>query len=325
MDRLQGMEIFVAVAEAGGFAKAGARLHLSPPAVTRAIAALEERLGVRLFNRTTRSVAPTEAGLRFLDRARAVLQQIEEAEKDAAGEMALPAGHLAVTASVSFGRHAVARVVSEYLRANPRVAVSLLLLDRQVNLVEEGVDVAVRIGELPDSSLVARAVGRVRRLLVASPDYLARHGTPATPAELRLHEVIGFTGLMPNREWRHVQDGRGATVRLAPRFELNDAAAAIAAAEAGEGITVSLCYMVADAIREGRLVPVLAPFTPPAVPVHLVTPQARLVAPKVRAFLDLAAPRLRARLATDLAVHLDALPDRSLPPAEERVSDAARS
>jgi DNA-binding transcriptional LysR family regulator len=308
MDRLQGMEIFVAVAETGGFAKAAARLHLSPPVVTRAVAALEERLGVRLFNRTTRSVAPTEAGLRFLDRARAVLQQIEEAEKDAAGEMALPAGQLTVTASVSFGRHAVAPVVSEYLRAHPRVSVSLLMLDRQVNLVEEGVDVAVRIGELPDSSLVARAVGRVRRLLVASPGYLARRGVPATPADLRLHEVIGFTGLMPNRDWRHVQDGRGAAVRLAPRFELNDAAAAIAAAEAGEGITISLCYMVAGAIRDGRLVPVLEPFTPAAVPVHLVTPQARLVAPKVRAFLDLAAPRLRRRLETDLAVHLGAVP-----------------
>lgn len=248
MDRLQGMEIFVAVAETGGFAKAAARLHLSPPAVTRAVAALEERLGVRLFNRTTRSVLPTEAGLRFLDRARAVLQQIEEAEKDAAGEMVLPSGHLTVTASVSFGRHAVAPVVSDYLRAYPRVSASLLMLDRQVNLVEEGVDVAVRIGELPDSSLVARAVGRVRRLLVASPDYLARRGVPAAPADLRLHEVIGFTGLMPNREWRHVQDGRSAAVRLAPRYELN--AAAIAAAEAGEGITVSLCYMAAGAIRE---------------------------------------------------------------------------
>jgi DNA-binding transcriptional LysR family regulator len=307
MDRLQGMEIFVAVAETGGFARAAARLHLSPPVLTRAVAALEQRLGVRLLNRTTRSVQPTEAGLRFLERARALLQQIDEAEKDAAGEMAAPAGQLAVTASVSFGRHAVVPVVTEYLRANPRVSVSLLMLDRQVNLVEEGIDVAVRIGALPDSGLVARAVGRVRRLLVASPGYLDRRGAPALPAELRVHDVIGFTGLMPNRDWRHVQDGRSATIRLAPRLELNDAAAAIAAAEAGEGITPTLCYMVAGAIRAGRLVPVLAPFTPEAVPVQLVTPQARLVAPKVRAFLDLAAPRLRARLAGDLAVHLEAV------------------
>jgi len=308
MDRLQSMEIVVAVGETGGFARAAAELHLSPPVVTRAVAALEERLGVRLFNRTTRSVAPTEAGLRFLEKARSLLQQVEEAEREAAGEMALPTGQLTVSASVAFGRYAVASVMAAYLRANPRVSASLLMVDRQVNLIEEGVDVAVRIGELPDSSLVARAVGQVRRLLVASPAYLARRGQPATPADLRLHEVIGFTGLMPNREWRHVQDGRAATLRLAPRLELNDAAAAIAAAEAGEGITVTICYMVAEAIRVGRLVPVLAPFAPPPVPVHLVTPQARLVAPKVRAFLDLAAPRLRERLATDLAVHLDSVP-----------------
>ncbi|CAH0130555.1 LysR family transcriptional regulator [Roseomonas sp. CECT 9278] len=308
MDRLQSMEIFVTVAETGGFAKAAGRLHLSPPVVTRAVAALEERLGVRLFNRTTRSVVPTEAGLRFLDKARSLLQQLEEAEKDAAGEMALPTGQLTVTASVSFGRAAVAPVVAEYLRANPRVCATLLMLDRQVNLIDEGVDIAVRIGDLPDSSMVARAVGRVRRLLVASPSYLARRGVPSTPADLHLHEAIGFTGLMPNREWRYVQDGRVATLRLAPRFELNDAAAAIAAAEAGEGITIALCYMVAGAIREGRLVPVLLPFSAPAVPVHLVTPQARLVAPKVRAFLDLAAPRLRARLESDLAIRLEAAP-----------------
>ncbi|WP_230163778.1 LysR family transcriptional regulator [Roseomonas sp. CECT 9278] len=302
------MEIFVAVAETGGFAKAAVRLHLSPPVVTRAVAALEERLGVRLFDRSTRHVAPTEAGLRFLERARTLLQELDEAEKAATGELALPTGHLTVTASVAFGRHVVAPVVAEYLRANPRVSVSMLMLDRQVNLIEEGVDIAVRIGDLPDSSLVARTVGRVRRVLVASPDYLARRGMPATPADLRLHEVIGFTGLMPNREWRFVQDGRSAVLRLAPRFEVNDAAAAIAAAEADEGITLALCYMVAGAVREGRLVPVLLPFSPPAVPVHLVTPQARLVAPKVRAFLDLAAPRLRARLATDLAVHLATTP-----------------
>jgi len=302
MDRLQSMEIFVAVAETGGFARAAARLHLSPPAVTRAVAALEERLGVRLFDRTTRRVAPTEAGLRLLERARPLLREIDEAEREATGERVLPTGHLTVTASTSFGRLAVAPVVAEYLRAHPRVSVSLLMLDRQVNLIDEGVDIAVRIADLPDSSLVTRSVGRVRRLLVASPDYLARNGTPSTPAELRLHEVIGFTGLMPNREWRHVQDGRGAVQRLAPRLELNDSAAAVAAAEAGEGITLALCYMVADAIRGGRLVPVLLPFATAAVPVQLVTPQARLMAPKVRAFLDLAAPRLRARLAGDLAV-----------------------
>jgi DNA-binding transcriptional LysR family regulator len=303
MDRLQTLEIFVAVAEGGGFARAAAKLHLSPPVVTRAVAALEDRLGVRLFNRTTRSVALTEAGLRFLDGAREVLQRVDDVEKEAAGETAMPAGHLTVGASVTFGRHAVAAVATEFLAAHPRVSLSLVLADRLVNLIEEDVDVAVRIGALPDSSLVARQVGRVQRLLVASPDYLARRGTPRDPAELRLHDMIAFTGLMPNREWRFHRDGRSVPVRLAPRFELNDAAAAIAAAEAGHGITPALCYAVAQAINEGRLVPVLPDATGPPVPVQVVYPQSRLVAPKVRAFVDLAARRLRERLSTDLAIH----------------------
>jgi DNA-binding transcriptional LysR family regulator len=308
MDRLQSMEVFVAVAEAGGFAKAAARLHLSPPAVTRAVAALEERLGVRLLNRTTRSVVPTEAGLRFLESARALLQGVDAAEKEAAGETATPSGALTVGASVTLGRLAVAPVAAEFLAAHPRVSVSLVLADRVMSLVEEGIDVAVRIGELPDSSLVGRVVGRVRRLLVASPAYLARRGAPREPSELRLHEVIAFTGLMPNREWRHVQDGRSAAVRLAPRLEVNDASAALAAAEAGHGITIALSYMAAEAIRAGRLVPVLAAFSPPAVPVRLVYPQARLIAPKLRAFLEFAGERLRERLAIGIA------PDGSAPP-----------
>jgi len=306
MDRLQSLEIFVAVAEARGFARAAARLHLSAPVVTRAVAALEDRLGVRLFNRTTRNVALTEAGLRFLDGAREVLQRVEEVEKEAAGETSLPTGHLTVSAPVTFGRYAVAGVAAEFLRAHPRVTLSLGLADRMVNLVEEGVDVAVRIGDLPDSSLVARQVGHVQRILVASPAYLARRGMPEDPSELRLHEVIAFTGLMPNREWRFRRDGRSLPVRVAPRFEVNDATAALAAAEAGEGITIAFCYMAAQAINEGRLVPVLRALAAPPVPVQLVHPQARLVAPKVREFVALAARRLRERLATDLAIRAPA-------------------
>ena len=307
MDRLQTLEIFVAVAEGGGFARAATKLHLSPPVVTRAVAALEERLGVRLLNRTTRSVVATDAGLRLLESARALLQQIDTAEKEAAGETSTPSGHLMVSASVTLGRRAVAPIIGDFLRAHPRVSASLILHDRLVNLIDEGVDVAVRIGELPDSSLVARQVGRVQRLLVASPDYLARRGLPQDPTDLRLHDVIAFTGLMPNREWRFVRDGRNAVVRLAPRFEVNDAAAAIAASEAGDGITIALCYMVAEAINTGRLVAVLPEVTPPPVPVQLVYPQARLVAPKVRAFVDLASRRLREQLSTDFAIHVRAL------------------
>ena len=317
MDRLQGMEIFVAVAEAGGFAKAAARLHLSPPVVTRAVAALEERLGVRLLNRTTRSVAPTEAGLRFLDSARTLLHQVEAAEKEVAGDLAEPSGQLTVSASVTLGRCAVAPVAAEFLRAWPKVSISLLFVDRPVNLVEEGIDVAVRIGELPDSSLVARRVGGVRRVLVASPGYLAAHGTPHAAAELRSHDVIGFTGLMPNREWHYLQDGRSEHLRLSPRLETNDLTAAIAAAEAGDGITLAPCYVVAEAISQGRLVPVLPHLAGPPVPVQVVHAQSRLAAPKLRAFVDLAVRRLRERLAGELAVANGARPLRR--PAEAKL------
>jgi DNA-binding transcriptional LysR family regulator len=296
MDRLHELEVFVAVAGAGSFAKAGTRLRLSPPAVTRAISALEDRLGARVFNRTTRSLTITDVGQRFLDSARRVLVDLDAAEKEAVGETAMPQGHLTITASVTFGRSALAPLVCGFLSQHPRVTASVVLLDRVVNLVEEGIDLAVRIGPLPDSSLIAKRVGAVRRILVASPDYLARRGTPVSPADLKLHSVIAFTGLMPNREWRFASGRSPNSVALNPTLEINDATAAIAAAEMGHGITIALSYMVHEKIREGKLVMVLDDFTPSPRPVHLVYPQTRLVAPKVRAFVDYAAPRLKLAL-----------------------------
>jgi DNA-binding transcriptional LysR family regulator len=296
VDRLHEIEVFVAVADAGGFAKAGKRLRLSPPAVTRAISALEDRLGARVFNRTTRSIAITDVGRRFLESARRVLADLEAAEKEAVGERATPHGHLTVTASVTFGRTALAPVVCDFLGQHPRVSASVLLLDRVANLVEEGIDVAVRIGRLPDSNLVAKRIGAVRRVLVASPEYLARRAVPTSPAELRVHSVIAFTGLMPNREWRFQNGQKAGSLALQPRFEINDAVAAIRAAEMGYGIAIALSYMVGEKIRAGTLVPVLDAFALPAQPVHLVHPQARLVAPRIRAFIDFAAPRLKAVL-----------------------------
>ncbi|ACL63936.1 transcriptional regulator, LysR family [Anaeromyxobacter dehalogenans 2CP-1] len=319
MDRLHQLQVFVAVAEAGGFARAGARLRLSPPAVTRAIAALEGRVGARLFNRTTRTVRPTEAGLRFLEPARRVLADLETAEREAAGEGAAPAGHLTLTASVTFGRWALAPVVRAFLGLHPGVTASLVLVDRVVNLVEEGVDVAVRIGQLPDSDLVARKVGEIRRVLVASPAYLRAHGAPSSPARLRAHAVIAFTGLHAGREWRFVDGGRQVAVPVAPRLVVNDALAALDAAEAGDGITLALSYMVAERIAAGRLVPVLGRFAPPPVPVQLVHPHARLVAPKVRAFVDFAAPRLAAAIAA-----LPPIPERS-PRSPRRPDRATRA
>ncbi|MGD9724813.1 MAG: LysR family transcriptional regulator [Alphaproteobacteria bacterium] len=296
MDRLHEIEVFIAVADAGSFAKAGARLRLSPPAVTRAISALEDRIGARVFNRTTRSLTITDVGHRFLEGARRVLLDLDAAEKAATGETAMPQGHLTITASVTFGRSALPPVVCDFLNLHSRVSASVLLLDRVVNLVEEGIDVAVRIGHLPDSSLIAKRIGEVHRILVASPDYLARRGVPASPADLRQHSVIAFTGLMPNREWRFLNGQKQSSMSLHPTFEINDAVATIQAAEMGHGITTVLSYMVIEKIRKGKLVSVLDTFTLPPQPVHLIYPHARLVAPKVRAFIDFAAPRLKTSL-----------------------------
>lgn len=296
MDRFQELKVFVAVAEAGGFAKAAARIGSSPPAVTRNISALEQRLGIGLFARTTRRVHLTEAGKLFLERARGLLSDLESAELEVTGESRMPAGVLTLTAPATLGRSILPPIVTGFMNAHSRVTVKVLLLDRVVNLVEEGIDIAVRIGDLPDSTLITRQVGEVRRMLVASPSYLAKRGTPRTAAELKLHSIIAFTALMPNNEWNYAGERGVSRVSLRPRFEINDAAAAIAAAEAGSGITNALSYMVSKSIREGRLVAVLLDLCPPAVPVQLVYPESRLVTPKVRAFMDYAAAKIRTAL-----------------------------
>ncbi len=296
MDRLRELEVFVAVADAAGFAAAGRVLGLSAPSVTRVISGLEERLGTRLFTRTTRSLALTESGIGLLDGAKRLISDADALEQAAMGSLVRPRGHLTVSASVTFGRSVLAPVLRDFLDEHAEVTVHAVLLDRLVNLVEEGIDVAVRIGELPDSTLVARRVGSVRRLLVASPDYLARRGAPAHPTDLAGHDIVAFTGLMPHREWRYIEDGRTRKVALSPRLEINDAVAAIDGARQAQGITIALSYMIAEALADGSLVPVLDGFTPPPVPVHLVHAHGRLVAPKVRAFLDFAAPRLQEAL-----------------------------
>lgn len=293
VDRFHEVQVFQAVAQTGGFAKAARRLHMSPPAVTRAVSGLEARLGVRLLVRTTRSLALTEAGQRFLADMDGVLSALDQAERQAAGASAEPRGHLRVTAPMTFGRSVLAPVLADFLNEYPQVTASLLLVDRIVNLMEEGLDLGIRIAELPDSGMIARRVGQVCRSLVASPDYLARHGMPQQPQDLAAHRVIAFTGLLANREWRPVP---GVAVQLSPVLEVNDALAAIALAERGEGITNALSYVVADAVRTGRLVRLLTDFQPAPVPVHLVHPQGRLVEPKLRAFMDFVAPRLEGRL-----------------------------
>jgi DNA-binding transcriptional LysR family regulator len=314
MDHFQELRTFVAVAETGGFAKAAARIGSSPPAVTRMIASLETRLGVQLFNRTTRSVHLTDAGLRFAEGARTALAALDAAESEATGQSGVPSGRLTLTASVTMGRSLLPPIVTDFLRAHPRVAAKVLLLDRIVNLVEEGVDVALRVGNLPDSSLVATKVGAVRRILVASPCYLAARGAPREPDDLRLHSIIAFTGLMPDREWRYGDGKRIRRVSLDPRLEINDAVSAIASAEQGDGVTICLSYMVADKIASCALVEVLPHLAPDPAPVQLVYPQGRHVAPKVRAFIDFATPRLR-----------DAIGELSLKPRKAAGKPAPRS
>lgn len=305
MDRFQELRVFIAVADSGGLAKAASVIHGSPPAVTRTLASLEERLGVRLFDRTTRSLRLTEPGMKFLDEARRILGDLETAEQEMAGQSNVVSGNLTLTTSLTFGRAMLQPIVSDFIDSHPYITVSLLLFDRVVDLIDEGFDLAVRIANLPDSSLVSRHVGDVRRMLVASPDYLSKHGSPKTPEDLKTHTVIGQTGLMPNHELRYFKAGKPARITLPIRFEINDALACISAAEQGKGITIALSYMVSDALRKGRLVPVLNKFRPPPVPVNLIYAQRRIVAPKLRAFIDFAAPRLSAVLSEGRSILKD--------------------
>jgi DNA-binding transcriptional LysR family regulator len=287
MDRIEAMQTFVTVADLQGFAPAARKLGLSPPAVTRLIAALEERLGTRLLQRTTRKVALTDAGARYLERARRILADIEEAELAAASERTRPTGRLVISAPVGFGRLHVSPVMSAYLKRYPEVSGELRLEDRMVNLVEDGIDLAVRIGHLPDSSLVARQVGEMRRVVVASPAYLKARGEPKVPEALTSHQIIQFGGSALTADWRFAKDGKELRIDVAPRFTSNVADAAIQHAIEDGGLTRVLAYQAADAIRRGRLKIVLQKFELPALPVHMVYPTSRLLSAKVRAFIDL--------------------------------------
>jgi len=296
VDRLESMRVFVAVAEDQGFAPAARRLAMSPPAVTRAVAALEERIGTRLFHRTTRIVRLTEAGDRYLADCKRILGEIEEAEASAAGSHAEPRGHLAVTAPVMFGRMHVAPVVLEFLARHPRVTARMLFLDRVADLIDEGLDIAIRIAHLPDSSLHAIRVGSVRRVVCASPEYLAARGTPRIPADLSQHDAIAFSLGPAAEEWSFAS---GATVAPSTRLVVNSNDVAIAAAAAGRGVARVLSYQIAPELRACRLQVVLAEFEPPPIPISVVYAEGRRAAAKVRAFVDFAVERLRADRSLD--------------------------
>lgn len=287
MDRFQAMTAFATVAELEGFAAAARRLRLSPSVVTRLVASLEARLGTRLLQRTTRSVKLTDAGARYLDRTRRILADLSEAEASAQAERTVPAGRFVVAAPNVFGRLHVAPLICRYLEKYPEVLGELTLGDSPLNLVEEGIDATVRIGRLSDSSLVARAVGATRRVLVAAPKYLERHKPIRRPEALTQHRLIHFSALDPVPAWTFTRRGATSTVAFKPSFATNSADAAIGHATLGGGLTMALGYQVIDAVRAKRLRIVLEDCEPPPLPIHVLYPSTRLLSAKVRAFVDL--------------------------------------
>jgi DNA-binding transcriptional LysR family regulator len=287
MDRFAAMTAFVTVADLHGFAPAARRLGLSPPAVTRLVAALEEQLSIRLLQRTTRSVTLTDAGARYLERARRILADIDEAERTARAERTAPMGRFVVAAPSVFGRREVAPLICDFLTKYPAVTAELTLADRMINLVEEGVDVAVRIGVLADSSLRTRAAGATRRVVVASPSYLAKHKRLRAPDDLKAHSVIQFNALSPTPEWRFHRDGEEVRIPITPKLVTNSADAAIGHAERGGGLAMVLSYQVKDQVTAGTLELVLTRYEPPPLPIQLVYSGARLHSANVRTFIDM--------------------------------------
>lgn len=294
MDRLDLMTVFVAVAEEQSFAGGARRLNMSPPAVTRAIATLEERLKIRLLTRTTRYVRVTEAGQRYLEDARRIISEVDAADEAAAGINGEPKGHLAVTAPVLFGRMYVMPTIVDYLERYPDMQVSAVFLDRVVNMLEEGLDVGIRVGELPDSSMNAIKVGYVRRVTCASPVYLGKHGIPQHPNELSQHYLVAANSAGNQGEWRF---GQGVSVKIKPRLTETNNDSAIVAVLRHLGITRLLSYQVAPYLASGELQTVLEDFEPERLPIHVLHREGRYASAKVRAFVDLMVAALRGQKA----------------------------
>lgn len=292
MDRLDELAVFLAVLEAGSLTAAARRLRRSAPAVTRTLAGLEARVGARLIERTTRKLAVTPAGRRLAEEARTILAGYEAAvAREEAGPLK---GEIRISAPLVFGRRHVAPLLLRFLDAHPQVTADLVLNDRSLDLVDEGLDVAVRISVLADSGLVARKVGEVRRIVVATPAYLARRGTPAQPADLTHHDLIYSSTQSGPTEWRFEGPRGPQTVRVRPRLMVNAIEAVVAAAIEDRGLTRVFTYQVAEEVADGRLVRLLRDFEPAPIPVQLVTASARLMPVRVRAFLDFAAAELSA-------------------------------
>jgi DNA-binding transcriptional LysR family regulator len=299
MDRLEAMSMLLTVMEQGSLSAAGRFLHVPLATLSRKISDLETLLGTRLLLRTTRKLSLTDAGVAYVAAARRILEQVEEAERAAAGEFTEPKGELAITAPLLFGRLHVLPLVAEFLATHPAITVRLLLLDRNVDLIDDHVDMAVRIGKLPDSTMVATQVGAIRTVTCATPALLAAHGMPQAPADLLRYPCVTVDTPMPSPAWRFRQPDSGAAldVAIVPRLTVTTAEATADAGVRGVGVVRLLQYQVADAVRAGALQVILAPFEPDTAPVHLVHAARGQMPLKMRRFLDFAAPRLRAALA----------------------------
>ncbi|MFG1397958.1 LysR family transcriptional regulator [Roseixanthobacter pseudopolyaromaticivorans] len=296
MDRFEAMRTLVAAVDGGSLSAASRSLNVPLPTVSRRVSDLESFLGSQLVVRTSRKLLLTEAGTAYVASARRVLEELSEAERAASGEYRAPRGELLVTAPIAFGALNVAPIVHDFLAAYPEVTVRLVLFDSVIDLVENHVDVAVRIGRLPDSALMARRVGDIRWVVCASPDYLKRRGVPETPAALANHDCIAFEGLQRYREWPFVEGNTEHQVTITPRFSVNTADGVVGGAVAGVGIARLLSYQAVASVRAGALLPLLADRAPPPMPVHLVHAAHQQQPLKLRAFLDFVAPRLQQRL-----------------------------
>jgi DNA-binding transcriptional LysR family regulator len=299
MDRFDAMSVLVAVTDAGSLSAGARKLGMPLATVSRKVSELEAHLHTRLLNRGSRRLELTDAGQSYVAACRRILEDVVEAERTASGEYRAPRGELVITAPIVFGRLHMLPIIGAFLKAYPDINVRLALADRVVNLAEEHVDIALRIGDLPDSSLLATRVGSIRRVVCASPGYLETRGTPVTPSDLESHDCITFEGLMSSRSWNFLIKGELKPVPIHSRLVVNTAEAAIDMAVAGLGTTRVLSYQIARALSEAKIAIVLASFEPTPLPVSLVYTGSGLLPLKLRAFLDFATPRLRTTLVTN--------------------------
>lgn len=297
MDRFDAMSVLLAVVDEGNLSAGARRLRLPLTTVSRKVADLEQHLRTRILVRTSRTVTLTDAGRSYVAAARRILEQVEEAERATTGEYSAPRGELAITAPVVFGQRHLMPVVTEFLAAHPEIAIRVLLFDRNLNLVDDGIDLALRIGTLTDSALMVTRIGAIRRIVCAAPGYLARRGVPLTPDDLAGHDLVTFEGYPATSDWRFGSANVPPTAPTRPRLRVNAAEAAVQAALAGLGVTRVFSYQVADEIRSGALRVLLEEHEPEPFPVSFVHPERDLLPLKVRAFLNFAIPRVRERAA----------------------------